>query len=1111
MAFVQKKSDSFNKKTSQNRKHEIYNFQCLAGLGDLLLKQQLKEPQIVLATLGELKELKAFLAFKSVPCFDLPDLKDPPLRTRENLLIRKAFHLGASRGIKGVFCATPLHLLRKILFHAPVILKKGTQLPDLKELGFQEKEFAMKPGEFASRGYLCDIFPPSYELPIRLELEGQNIVSLHVLNKNFKSRKEEIKKVVLMNLKEWDLKKRQSLCRFLKDKGPQGESLKTLARGEVPSGWEDLMNALSKSCSLDFFQSAQVWIKAPDKLEALFYEASLLKVQTLSSSLSREDIFLPWNTLKKFPCVYLYSHSVKDEKESKDFQKPVVAFRYSEAINKKNDIQNRLPSSYPCYGFHPKDIKEDLKKLFVTQIVFISRTSKEEEQLKKQLHLLKTDGKENSFLKDKTFLFLQGNTSSFVNETEDTAYIQTHDLISFNKRVEAKQKSSFDFFWQKARALDFSRLEKGELVVHRKHGVGQFMGLQSFSFRGIAQDYLVLNYKDQDKLLLPAYRAMEIKKYAQGGIFFQETLLDKLGDPRKWEKKKEKAKKHIQAVALELLILYRARKNLIRPAFDPVLDSLKEFAQTFPFQETHGQKKALSEIFQDMDRKNPMERLLCADVGFGKTEVALRAAFRAMENGFQVCFLVPTTILSLQHYENFKKRLKDWPFEIAVLNRFLTSKNKKGLLKKIKEGTVDLVIATHSIFSPEVSFKNLGLFIIDEEHRFGVRQKEHLRRLKKNLDTLSLSATPIPRTLYMALSSMKDISVIAEPPAQRKATEIITTQWNPALIKKACEKEKTRGGQIFFVHNKIQTIYEKEIELKQILPDFKIAVAHGRMNSIELERVMLSFFAKKFDLLLSTNIIESGMDILGANTLFIDRAHEMGLSRIYQLKGRVGRGDRQAYCYFLVPSKISSTAKERLELMRKYSHLGAGFHLAIHDLESRGAGELFGAEQSGHLNNLGQELFFELLREKLEEREEDLEPEIQLPVSTGIPNFYIPDKPLRLLYYKSLSEAKNIKELKSLHWEMEKAQGTFPPEVNHLFELLEIRLQCRTLLIKRLKVTEKSLYLTFHENTKVPREKIISGIEKGSWKMKGEFSLVASLEGQRDSFSQIRAVLLGFF
>lgn len=1074
---------------NQPLKREIYGFQCLAGLGDLLLKKEFKEPQIVLAPEKELKELICFLNLKSAPFFCLPDLSTSSFETKEISLTRKAFHLGAARGLKAVFCSTPFQLLKKVLSQNPVILKEGEKLPNLTELGFHKKEFALNPGEFAMRGYLCDVFPPSYETALRLELEGERILSLHTLNKDLKSRKEKINKIFLMNLKEWNLENRQSLCLFLKNKGPREGKLKILARGEVPPGWEDLMNVLSARCSLDFFSSAEIWIKDSEDLKSSFYQESLLKVQKLSPSLSREDIFLPWEKLKKFPSASLFSKVLP------------------------NPHNNKPPSfSYPCYRFQKsrsKNMEENLKALSASQIVFISQTAKEEERLKKQLLLLNSN-KELSFFEGKLLFFLQGRAISFINERESVAYIQTRDLLPIRRGEETKQKSSFDSFWQKAGALDFSRLEKGELIVHRKHGVGQFLELQNLSIKGISQDYFVLGYKDGDKLLLPAYKAMEIKKYAEQSLSFNEKLLDRLGDPRKWEKKKETAKKHIQAVALELLSLYRARKNLTRPPFEPVSDLLEQFSQTFPFKETPGQCQALSEIFKDMESSHPMERLLTADVGFGKTEVALRTAFRAMANGFQVCFLVPTTILSLQHYENFKKRLKDFPFELATLNRFLTPSERKELLKKIKKGMVDLIITTHGVFNPEVSFKNLGLLIIDEEHRFGVRQKEYLRRVKRNLDTLSLSATPIPRTLSMALSGMKDISAIPDPPLTRKSVKIFTTEWNPSLIKRACEMEKNRGGQILFVHNKIQSIYKKEEELKHLLPHFKIAVAHGKIKSMELEKVILSFFEKKFDLLLSTNIIESGMDIPEANTLFIDKAHEMGLSRIYQLKGRVGRGEKQAYCYFLTPSKISPTAEKRLELLEKYSHLGGGLHLALHDLESRGAGELFGAEQSGHLNNLGQELFFELLREKLEDREVLLEPEIQLPVSTGIPASYIPDKPLRLLYYKSLSEAKTWQELQDLCLEIEKAMGAFPPEMSHLFGLLEIRLLCKKLLLKSLKATQSNLYLTFHEKTYISREQILSLIKNNQWKMRGEFSLAVTLSNQTDVFTQIKTLLDDF-
>lgn len=1086
------KDDSFFKETPhQMSGKEIYGFQCLAGLGDLLLKKELKKPQLVLAKEEELEELIHFLKLKSFPFFHLPESNASFIESGKISLIRRAFHLAAVRGLNAVFCSTPFQLLKKVSSKKPVILKEGSRLPDLKELGFHKKDFALNPGEFALRGYLCDVFPPSYETALRLELEGNRILSLHTLDKDSKSRKEKIDRLFLMNLNEWHLENRQSLCLFLKDKGPREGKLKLLARGEIPSGWKDLVNVLSPVCSLDFFSSAEIWIKDSDELKTLFHQESLLKIQRLSPSLCREDIFLPWEKLKIFPSVYLFSKT-----GLKTFSNEPSSF-----------------STYPCYRLQKsrtKKLEENLKKLPVSQLVFISQTAEEEKKLKNQLLLLNESDQELSFFDDKLLFFLQGQSISFINEKESVAYIQTRDLLSIKNQEKTKQKSSFDLFWQQAGALDFSRLEKGELIVHRKHGVGQFLELQNLSIKETSQDYFILGYKDGDKLLLPAYKAMEIKKYAEQSLSFNEKLLDRLGDPRKWERKKETAKKHIQAVALELLSLYRARKNLTRPPFEPASELLAQFSQTFPFKETQGQCQALSEVFKDMESPHPMERLLTADVGFGKTEVALRAAFRVMANDFQVCFLVPTTILSLQHCETFKKRLKDFPFEVVTLNRFLTLSERKELLKKIKKGGVDLIIATHGIFNPEVSFKNLGLLIIDEEHRFGVRQKEHLKRVKRNLDTLSLSATPIPRTLSMALSGMRDISAIPEPPATRKAVKIISTEWNPSLIKRACEMEKDRGGQILFVHNRIQSIYKKEEELKSILPHFKIAVAHGKVKSIELEKIMISFFEKKFDLLLSTNIIESGMDIPEANTLFIDRAHEMGISRIYQLKGRVGRSEKQAYCYFITPSKISPTAEKRLELLEKYSHLGGGLHLALHDLESRGAGELFGAEQSGHLNNLGQELFFELLREKLEDKAVVLEPEIQLPVSTGIPASYIPDKPLRLLYYKSLSEAKTWQELQDLCLKIEKASGPFPPEMSHLFGLLEIRLLCQKFLLKSLKATESGLYLTFHEKTSVSREKILSLIENTQWKMRGEFSLVFPLNKPVDIFAQIKALLEDF-
>ena len=714
-------------------------------------------------------------------------------------------------------------------------------------------------------------------------------------------------------------------------------------------------------------------------------------------------------------------------------------------------------------------------------------------------------------------LFVEGQLAeSFVNDSEGEAWLKPEDLEKKkSQRRPSTEENSFEFFRQKADALNFSELKEGELVVHRKHGLGKFSKLEALDMGEVSQDFIVLIYKEGDRLLLPAYRANEIKRYASYFPKDPEALLDRLGDPRRWEKKKEKVTQHIQALTLELIEIYRRRRASHRPPFKPVSEKLKKFAEGFPFTETAGQRKAISEIGKDMDREYPMERLISADVGFGKTEVALRAVFRALENGFQVCWIVPTTVLSLQHYENFKKRFQDWPFRLALLNRFLNQKKREKLLKKLRQGEVDFLIATHGVFNSSVFFKNPGLFVIDEEHRFGVSQKEKLNRLKSHVDILSLSATPIPRTLNMALSGIRDVSLIGEPPARRKPVQIFTKKWDPALIRKACDFEKDRGGQILFVHNRVKSIYEREQQLRAILPHYKIGLATGQMPPSRLEDILVQFFEGRFDLLLSTNIIESGMDIPEANTLFIDRISTLGLSQLYQLKGRVGRGETQAYCYFLLPErgKIAATARERLRLMEQYGDLGGGFHLALHDMETRGAGELFGARQSGFINTVGQEFYFELLRESLarETEKETLfpEPEIKLPLSTYIPSSYIPDVPLRLFYYKSLSEASS-KTLEAIRSEMEHNFGNLPPETLNLFSLLEIRKTGRRLGLREMKAVGDFLHLSFQEKAALPVESLLKAIQSKGWKMRTEHSVKVPLDSEKDLFEQIKDILRAF-
>ena len=559
--------------------------------------------------------------------------------------------------------------------------------------------------------------------------------------------------------------------------------------------------------------------------------------------------------------------------------------------------------------------------------------------------------------------------------------------------------------------------------------------------------------------------------------------------------------------------MYRARKQKKRKAFAPAKEALTHFAKSFPFEETEDQKRAIREIMSDMDEEQPMDRLLTADTGFGKTEVALRACLRVLENGFQVCFLAPTTVLTLQHFENFKKRFQDTPFRLALLNRFVSKKEQKEIFQKVQAGKVDFLISTHSVFSPYLSFKNLGLLVLDEEHRFGVRQKERLFRFKKNLDILSLSATPIPRTLNMALTGIKDISVINRPPVRRKAVQIFLKGWDEGvenIVIQACHKERDRGGQVLFVHNRIQSLYQRAEYIQKLLPDFKIAVAKGQMSN--LDKVILDFFEKKYDLLLSTNIIESGMDIPQANTLFIDRVHDMGLSQIYQLKGRVGRGSEQAACYLLYPSRdrLSSLAKERIELLEKYAGLGEAFQLALKDLENRGAGSLFGSEQSGHLQSLGEDLYFEILNEQLTDNKEiSIEPEIFLPFPAGIPESYISEPRLRLLYYKNLSTAYYEEERLAVKQELLEEFGPFPEEVGQLFFLLEIRDFCKKYLIPHFSFSKKSLSLTFHEKTPVSSDTILRILESRKGQMLSDRSFKIPLKGDC-CFSDVKQIFNEF-
>ena len=584
--------------------------------------------------------------------------------------------------------------------------------------------------------------------------------------------------------------------------------------------------------------------------------------------------------------------------------------------------------------------------------------------------------------------------------------VLNRDKVCFLKVPSRRRHSeqSADFFLpdKTIKSLNFSELRPGDLTVHKQHGIGQFQSLRVFNFGTGPQEFLILNYRGQDKLYVPVYNIHQIQKYTGSR---NKSFIDKLGD-KKWLNTRQRVKNRIRDMTLELIRLYSLRTSVPRKPFPPASPEFKKFEADFPFQETPDQMRAIADTLNDLTAcPFPSDRLICGDVGFGKTEVAMRAAFKVVEAGFQVCLMAPTTILSFQHFRNFQERFKKWPVHIQLLNRFSTPPSQKQTLKQVREGRVDILIGTHRLLSRDLQFKNPGLLIIDEEHLFGVKSKERLKLFKSSLDTLSLSATPIPRSLSMSLSGLRPLSVINTPPLNRQRISTSVHVFHMDLIRQAVEQELKRGGQILFVHNRIQDIHTVSGLLKKHLPKVRIRVAHGKMKDLQ-SRIVLDFFHHRFDMLVCTTIVESGMDFSLAGTLFINEADDFGLSQLHQLRGRIGRSERKSWCYLLLKprKKIQPPALKRLQILQENNHPGAGLMIARHDLQMRGAGDLMGSRQSGFLgDDVGFEMYFELLRETIQnlhspETVSPPEPDLFFNEAAFLPGTHLPHEKIRLLF-----------------------------------------------------------------------------------------------------------------
>lgn len=624
-------------------------------------------------------------------------------------------------------------------------------------------------------------------------------------------------------------------------------------------------------------------------------------------------------------------------------------------------------------------------------------------------------------------------------------------------------------------------LNTGDFIVHRDHGIGRFIGLVRQKIGDYEGDLMTIEYAGGDRLHLPLQGINRIQKYYSGeGV---TPRIDTLGG-KTWQRTKEKVRKRIKEMAEKLLNLYAEREVSKGFSFSPDTELHREFDGFFPYEETPDQLKAIEEIKADMESERPMDKLLCGDVGYGKTEVAMRAAFKAVYDGKQVAVIVPTTLLCEQHYRTFKSRFSAFPVSIDYLSRFKSSKEQVETIKAIAMGDVDIVIGTHSLLRKDISFRNIGLLIVDEEHRFGVVQKEKIKEFKKGIDVLSLTATPIPRTLHMALSGIRNMSVIETPPEERLAVRSIVSVFNDGLIREAIVRELGRGGQVFFVHNRIRDIGRVGDYLRGLVPDARIAIAHGQMTEKELERIMLRFINREIDVLVSTAIIGSGLDIPTANTIIINRADRMGLADLYQLKGRVGRSDVRAYAYLLIPGEdiVTDEAKKRLQAIHEMSYLGAGFRVAMKDLEIRGAGNLLGPEQSGHIYAVGFDMYAEMLEKAVAELRgleiaEEFEPSISLKVSALIPEDYVDDMTLRLSIYRRIASAKSFSEIENIEAEMRDRFGRLPVEVKNLLDIMRLKIMARGLLIANIQEIKGNVRVIFAKDTKVSVEKIL-GLQK---------------------------------
>jgi len=937
----------------------------------------------------------------------------------------------------------------------------------LESVGYERRDPVEMVGEYSIRGGILDVFSPEQAQPVRIEFFGDEIESIRRYDPESQRSIHKLNECVL-----------QPLTEFQKSRALLAE----LGNGETFPGWELLVPTVRpRTASLvDFFDNPLILVDEPELTSAA---ADRLWTR-LDSRFKPESSTLAWQefieTAAKKDMLEIRQLDIGEPDKNSFYisSRPSMAFHGNLQVAIR-EAKTLLESGVRLAFFAPTSGEVERLADVFSEYSVPYRIDLAGEQVPEYL-------RERARASDKSnagIALIRGDVArGTVFPEARVAIFGAEDLFESPETVARPSKAHAGTGVFSADRFD---LKAGDYVVHVEHGVGQFLGIREIAQGDAKGDYMLLEYAGGNKLYVPLSRMDLVTRFrGEGGEGQAKPALDKMGGFT-WARTKTKIKTKMRDMAEELLKLYAARKLAPGFAFSADSNWQREFEDAFEFGETRDQKTAIADIKRDMEAPQPMDRLLCGDVGYGKTEVVMRAAFKAMGDGKQVAVLAPTTVLAFQHAQTFGRRFQPFPVRIEMLSRFRTAKEIKAVLADLAEGKVDLVVGTHRLLSKDVAWKDLGLVIIDEEQRFGVKHKERLKEICKGIDAVAMSATPIPRTLHMSLLGLRDLSVIETPPKDRLSIHTVVAPFSPDMIRSSIELELARGGQVYFVHNRIDSIWHRAAHIQEMLqdvfPGVRIGVGHGQMAEAELEKVMLQFIRHEFDVFVSTTIVENGLDIPLANTMIIENAERYGLSELYQLRGRVGRSNRRAYCYLFVEpdTELTEIARKRLAALKEFSDLGAGFKIAALDLELRGAGNLLGGEQHGHINAVGFDMYVRMLEDTVRElRGEEVAPEIHSSLNLGldlrIPSGYIADENQRLRAYKRIAQAVDVAERLKVEQELADRYGPVPGDVLHLLKYSGIKTAAEKIGIEAIDRRASILNVKFHEETSVDGERLMA-------------------------------------